>query len=86
MARRPDPVEFDQPLTPGQLRTLARRFSMLSPASVIDQYRRAHLACSMPGDRMPRAADVQEMVTAWKAMRAGAKRREAGRGYNLEYA
>jgi hypothetical protein len=80
MARRPDPVEFDHPLSPDQLHALTRRLGMLSSPGVMDAYRRAHLACSMPADRVPKAADIQEMVTAWKLMRAWAKRREAGRG------
>ena len=80
MARRPDPVEFDDPLTTEQLQQLTRRLGMLSPHSVVDAYRRAHLACSMPADRLPKAADIHELVTALKLMRAGAKRREVGRG------
>jgi hypothetical protein len=79
MARRPDPVEFDQPLAEAELKALARRLAMLSQHSVMDAYRRAHAACAMPGDRLPRAADIQEMVTAWKLMRAWAKRRPLGR-------
>jgi hypothetical protein len=80
MAHRPDPVEFDQPLSPEQLESLARRLAMLSSHGVIEAYRRAHLACSMPPEGVPKAADIQEMVTAWKLMRAWAKRREPGRG------
>jgi hypothetical protein len=80
MARRPDPVEFDHPLTPDQLHQLSRRLGMLSSHGVMEAYRRAHLACSMPSDQPPKAADIQEMVTAWKLMRAWAKRRPADRG------
>jgi hypothetical protein len=42
MARRPDPSEFDQPLTRDQLKDLERRLAMLSLHSVAEQYRRAH--------------------------------------------
>ena len=80
MARRPDPVEFDHPLGKDELQALARRLGMLSPHGLVDAYRRAHLACSMPGDRVPRAAETQGMVTAWKLMRAWAKRRPVERG------
>ena len=80
MARRPDPVEFDHALGTEELQALSRRLAMLSQHGVIDAYRRAHLACSMTGDQVPKAADVQEMVTAWKLMRAWAKRRPIERG------
>jgi hypothetical protein len=80
MARRPDPVEFDQPLGKEQVEALARRLALLSQHGVTDSYRRAHQACCMNGDRLPKAADVQEMVTAWKLMRAWAKRLPVERG------
>jgi hypothetical protein len=80
MARRPDPVEFDQPLGKEQVEALARRLALLSQPCVTDAYRRAHQACCMSEDRLPKAADVQEMVTAWKLMRAWAKRRPVERG------
>ena len=80
MARRPDPVEFDQPLGKEEVQALARKLAMLSQHGVTDAYRRAHQACCMNADRLPKAADVQEMVTAWKLMRAWAKRRPVERG------
>jgi hypothetical protein len=79
MARRPDPVEFDHPLSVDQVKALARRLGMLSTPGVIEAYRRAHLACSMTGDNLPRAADIQEFVVAWKIMRAWALRRSHDR-------
>ena len=55
-------------------------------SSVIDAYRRARLACSLPTDRGPKAADIQEMVTAWKLTRGWAKRSARGRGRIAEMA
>ena len=37
-----------------------RRLAMLSPHHVAEAYRRAHEACRMDGDRLPRASAVQE--------------------------
>jgi hypothetical protein len=68
MARRPDPAEFDRPLTEAELKERVRRLSMLSPHHVEDAYRQAHEACRMEGDRLPRASAVQELVATWKVL------------------
>jgi hypothetical protein len=68
MARRPDPSEFDRPLTRDELARRERELSMLSPHHVADAYQRAYQACRMDGDRLPRASAVQELVAAWKLM------------------
>jgi hypothetical protein len=70
MARRPDPAEFDKPLSRDQLAQLPRRLAVLSPYDVAKAYRDAHVRCAMGGDLLPPAAAVQEMVCAWKLMRA----------------
>ena len=69
MARRPDPAEFDRPLTEAELKERVRRLSMLPPHHVADAYRQAYEACRMEGDRLPRASAVQEMVATWKVLR-----------------
>ena len=69
MARRPDPSEFDKPLSQAEVKELRRRLSFLSPHHVAQAYREAHQRCCMNGDLLPRAAAVQEMVTAWKLMK-----------------
>jgi hypothetical protein len=69
MARRPDPAEFDCPLTEAELKERVRRLSLLSPHRVAESYRQAHEACRMDGDRLPRASAVQELVAAWKLLR-----------------
>jgi hypothetical protein len=74
MARRPDPAEFDQPLCQAEVKEMQRRLSLLSPHHVLETYRRAHQQCCMPGDALPRAAAIQEMVTAWKLLRKWRKR------------
>src|ERR1019366_5290277 len=61
MPRRPDPAEFDRPLSRAELAERQRRLSMLSPHHVADAYRQAHEACRMDGDRLPRASAVQEL-------------------------
>jgi hypothetical protein len=69
VAYRPDPSEFDRPLTQVELRELQRRLALLSPSHVLEAYRRAHQQCAMTGDALPRAAALQELVTAWKLLR-----------------
>jgi hypothetical protein len=68
MARRPDPADFERPLSPEQLAEKRRRLSLLSPQHVADVYKKAHEDCKMIGDRPPRAAAVQELVTAWRLL------------------
>ena len=64
---RPDPSEFDKPLTTDELADLARRLSLLSPYDVQQAYRRAHQKCCMQGELLPRAAAIQELVAAtWR--------------------
>jgi hypothetical protein len=75
MAYRPDPGEFDKPLNPAELKELHRRLSLLSPHHVQEAYRSAHHRCCMGGDLLPRAAAVQELVTAWKILRRWKARR-----------
>ena len=69
MARRPDPAEFDRPLTEAELKERVRRLSVLPPHHVTDAYRRAYEACRMEGDRLPQASAVQELVAMWKVLR-----------------
>ncbi len=69
MARRPDPAEFDKPLSRDQLAQLTRRLAVLSPLHVQRAYRDAYVRCAMNGDLLPPAAAVQEMVCAWKLLR-----------------
>ena len=76
MARRPDPAEFDRPLTSEQLARRKRELSMLSPDSVAKAYREAHDASRMTGERVPGARAVQELVTAWRVLWRWRKRRE----------
>ena len=75
VAYRPDSSEFDRPLTATELKELHRRMSLLSPHHVQEAYRRALSDCQMDGDVLPRASALQELVTAWKLMRAWKRRR-----------
>jgi hypothetical protein len=75
MAYRPDPSEFDRPLSIEQLHELHRKLSLLSPHHVHDAYRKAHDACRMDGERLPSSAAIQELVTAWKVLRQWKRRR-----------
>jgi hypothetical protein len=68
MARRPDPSEFDLPLTEAELKKRRRELSMLSPHHVSEAYKRAYEACRMDDDRLPRASAIQELVAAWKGV------------------
>jgi hypothetical protein len=75
VAYRPDPSEFDRPLSGDELRELHRRLALLSPQHVQETYRRAHQQCAMTGDVLPKAAALQELVTAWKLLRNWKRRR-----------
>jgi hypothetical protein len=61
-------MQFDKPLTEPQLKERGRRLSLLSPASVENEYRRAYEACRLDGENLPRASSMQELVSAWKLM------------------
>jgi len=76
VARRPAPEELDRPLTPEQLRQLEHSLALLSESSVLKEYRRAREACRIATDVLPRAANVQALVAAWKTLR---RRRPARR-------
>lgn len=69
MARRPDPTQFDKPLSQAEVKEMQRRMALLSPHHVLETYRRAHQQCGVTGDLLPRAAAIQEMVIAWKVLR-----------------
>jgi hypothetical protein len=75
MARRPDPAEFDRPLTEAELKQRRRELSLLSPQHVAESYKRAYEACRMEGDQLPRASAVQELVAAWKLLWTWRRRR-----------
>lgn len=79
MAYRPDPSEFDEPLSPHELKELRHRLALLSPHHVQQAYRDAHKRCQMDGDILPRAAALQELVTAWKMLRQWKRKRPARR-------
>jgi len=79
MAYRPDASDFDRPLSAEELKELQRKISMLSPGHVYDAYQRAHADCRMDGEKLPRATALQELVTAWKVLRALRSRRNRGR-------
>jgi hypothetical protein len=79
MARRPDPAEFDHPLNTEELKALSRGLARLSPRQIADAYRKAYEACRMDGDQLPKAAAIQELVTAWKLTRAWRLRRPVER-------
>jgi hypothetical protein len=80
MARRPQPEEFDHPLTNAELAERQRRLAMLSPHHVAEAYRQAHEACRMEGDGLPRASAVQELVTAWRVLWRWRRKGPVGRG------
>jgi hypothetical protein len=80
MARRPDPAEFDTPLSKDDLAKRRRDLSMLSEHHVRDAYRDAYERCRMDRDGLPRASAIQELVTAWKLLWSWRRRRPPGRG------
>ena len=72
MARRP---ETERILSREELREFSRRLSMLSISGVEGTYRAAHADCRLEDKRLPPAAAIQQLVTAWKVLR---KTRRAG--------
>jgi hypothetical protein len=79
MARRPAPEDFDRPLTPDQLRQLEHKLSLLSESSVLREYQLAYEACRIATDVLPRAANVQTLVAAWKNLWRRKRRRQVAR-------
>lgn len=61
MARRPDPAEFDTPLSQEDLADRRRALSMLSEHHVRDAYREAYERCRIESDGLPRASAIQEL-------------------------
>jgi hypothetical protein len=79
MAYRPDPSEFDQPLTTQELRKLRQHYSGIDPYRVQRAYQEAYERCRLHGDVLPKAAAIQELVTAWKVLRNRRKQRPPSR-------
>ena len=69
MAYRPDPSEFDQPLSRQQITDLRRHLAGIDPFRVVRAYQQAYERCRMHGDLLPKASAIQELVTAWKVLR-----------------
>lgn len=67
MARRPEFEKRDEVLSREQIEDLRRSLLLLSPSSVLDFYRDAQKQCAP--DRKPSARIMQQLVTAWKALR-----------------
>lgn len=68
MARRPNTGNREQ-LTPAELADLRRRLSEMSLNNLEIFYRATHNACAYSGVRVPCPRVIQELVTAWKALR-----------------
>ncbi|SPE26054.1 hypothetical protein SBA3_1250037 [Candidatus Sulfopaludibacter sp. SbA3] len=70
MANRPD-FSPDVPLAPEVLAELRHRYALLSPSSLQQVYADAWERCNLElNGRLPRAEQIQVLVTAWKALRA----------------
>ena len=69
MARRPDTTEFDKPLSHREVDDLHKHLAGIDPFRVIRVYQQAHEGCRLHGDLLPKAVDIQTMVTAWKVLR-----------------
>lgn len=70
MAHRPDPSQFDQPLSREDVETLRKHLAGIDPFRVQRAYQQAYEKCRLHGDVLPKAAAIQELVTAWKVLRA----------------
>ena len=69
MARRPDFFP-DAPLSPAALAELRQRYAMLSMSSLQQVYADAWERCKLERNgQLPRAEQIQVLVTAWKALR-----------------
>lgn len=78
MPYRPDPSEFDPPLSRDGLKTIWNKLAGLSPYLVKQEYRRVYQQCCLDGDRIPSASTIQEFVTIWKFLHR-TRRRDTGR-------
>lgn len=74
MPYRPDPSEFERPLTQEDLKHIWNKLAMLSPYLVREEYRRVYKECCLDGERIPNAGTIQELVTIWKFLRHGRRR------------
>lgn len=69
MAQRLD-VSPDLPLAPDALAELRQRYAMLSKPSLQEVYSDALERCKLDRNgRLPRAEQIQVLVTAWKMLR-----------------
>jgi hypothetical protein len=66
MANRP---ETERILSREELREFSRRLSMLSISGVEATYRTAYADCRLEDKRLPAAASIQQLVTAWRVLR-----------------
>jgi hypothetical protein len=72
MTRRPDPTP-DAPMSAADLVELRRRYALLSESSLEQVYGDAWERCRLEKARLPRAEQIQVLVTAWKALRKMAR-------------
>jgi hypothetical protein len=70
MAYRPDPSKFDQPLSRDDVETMRKHLSGIDPFRVQRAYQQAYEKCRLHGDVLPKASAIQELVIAWKVLRA----------------
>ncbi len=66
MARRP---ETEPILSREDLTEFQRHLSMLSVPGVEGVYQTSYADCKYDGKRVPSAAAIQQLVTAWKVLR-----------------
>ena len=69
MAHRPDPSQFDKPLTNEDVAQLRKHLASVDPLRVIRAYQDAYQRCRIQGELLPKASAIQELVTAWKVLR-----------------
>ena len=79
MVRRPDPSAFDRPVTREEVRELRRHLSSVDPFRVERAYQQAYERCRLRGEVLPRAAAIQELITAWKVLWERKQNTPAGR-------
>ena len=64
---------LDRPLTTEQLAALRDRLSKMPQAELVKFYNASMELCRLNRGEPPRAAFIQQLVAAWKAMQRGRK-------------
>jgi hypothetical protein len=79
MVHRPNPTEFDKPMTPEEIHALRGTLCGLPRHEVYRKYLDAYGECRGDSDKVPSARTIQRLVTFWKFLWDKDRKRPPGR-------